>query len=385
MIVEVNPELLRWARERAGFTVGEMAHRLGFKSEERVLEWEQTGVLAYTHLQRLSQKAHVPLGYLFLPAPPEEPVPIKDFRKLQGAGTHASPDLLDTIYACQQRQSWMRDYLISIGEEPLPFVGRATIDDNPDEVAADIRATLGFSTNSRAQLPNSDLALSHMMKQAEDAGILVERNGVVGNNTHRPLDREEFRGFALADPYAPLIFINGKDYVASQMFTLVHEAVHVWLNQSGIPDVNILREPDTATERFCNAVAAEMLVPRSELSDLWNHSASASAEVNRLARHFKVSTLVLLFRSGEAELLSAEQVQTLYQAERERFAHENATSGGSGGGDYYNTAGVRLGKRFIRAVIASTLEGRTLYGEAYQLLGTRKSDVFNSLVDKFAS
>src|SRR5690606_23963375 len=126
-----------------------------------------------------------------------------------------------------------------------------------------------------------------MIAHIEERGILVMRNGVVGNNTHRPLSVEEFRGFAIADEFAPLIFINGADYLSAQMFTLAHELVHVFVNASGISNLQDTYSSNNAIERFCNQVAAELLVPEAELRPLHAAIAINGDPTDRLARHFK--------------------------------------------------------------------------------------------------
>src|SRR2546423_1880531 len=124
--VTVEPQVLRWARERAGLAPAELAQKLALK-EERVAEWERTGVLTLAHLERVASKTYTPVGYLFLAAPPQETLPISDFRTMGGDRMRRpSPNLLDTIYLCQQRQGWYHDYLIGEGEAPLAFVGSAT-------------------------------------------------------------------------------------------------------------------------------------------------------------------------------------------------------------------------------------------------------------------
>src|SRR5690606_16145742 len=148
-----------------------------------------------------------------------------------------SPDLLDTIYQCQDRQNWYRDYQRTNHEAPVDFVGTLTTATLVTEAAARIRETLGISIAQRQAIGTWEDALRHLIRQAEDAGVLVMISGIVGSNTHRTLDVNEFRGFALVDAMAPLVFVNGTDSKSAQMFTLVHELAHIWLGQSAVSDM----------------------------------------------------------------------------------------------------------------------------------------------------
>ena len=214
------------------------------------------------------------------------------------------------------------------------------------------------------------------MEQVGDAGILVMKSGVVGNNPHRPLLVEEFRGFALFDEYAPLIFINGADTKAAQMFTLAHELAHLWLGESGVSNLYATMSPNIAIEKFCNQVAAELLVPLAEFTAAWNTKNDPLLEARRLAGKFKVSTLVLLRRALDAGFVNQTDFEQLFDEESKRLI--DLVSGRSGG-DFYLTQKSRLGSRFAQAIIESTLEGRTLYRDAFQLLGVAKVETFNEL------
>jgi len=141
-------------------------------------------------------------------------------------------------------------------------------------------------------------------------------NGVVGSNTHRKLNPEEFRGFALVDEMAPLVFINGADTKAAQIFTLVHELAHLWLGEAALDDNDLSSEPETETERWCNQVAAEVLIPLSGLADEPENEDSVSAQIDRLARRFKVSTLVALRRLYDARRMSWADYRAAYQSGR---------------------------------------------------------------------
>jgi Zn-dependent peptidase ImmA (M78 family) len=370
--VEVRPELLRWARERAGLSTDTLRRRF-----PKLAAWEQREAQpTLKQLEDYAKATFTPIGFLFLDTPPVERVPIPDFRTIGNARrAHPTPDLLDTIYLCQQRQEWYRDYARMMGEAPRNEIGSARVTDDVATAAAAMRQTLSFDLEERRRLPTWTEALRRFIEQADALGILVMVSGVVGSNNRRRLDPDEFRGFALADPLAPLIFINGADTKAAQMFTLAHELAHVWLGESAVSDAEAIRVPDNGVERWCNQVAAELLVPLTVLRGEYNMHAELSAEADRLARSFKVSTLVILRRMHDVGGLTRQQLGEAYEAELERL---EAIPRGSGG-DFYLTLGARASKTFARALVISTLEGRTSFTEAFRLLGFKKMATFREV------
>ena len=220
--IAIRPELLRWACERAGYSVDDLVGRVpGLRAWERG-EKQPT----VRQLEDFAKATHVPLGYLFLPAPPEERVPIPDFRTIQEEIRRPSPDLLDTIYGMQRRQAWLREERMEYETEPLDFVGSARLTDDPDAVGREMRRLIGIGSGWAAGIGTWMEAVGELRKSIERAGVMAVVNGVVGNNTHRKLDVEEFRGFSLCDAHAPLIFVNGADAKSAQMFTLAHELAH---------------------------------------------------------------------------------------------------------------------------------------------------------------
>ncbi|WP_235675871.1 ImmA/IrrE family metallo-endopeptidase, partial [Mycobacteroides abscessus] len=235
--VEVAPSLLEWAVERAGWD-DETTQRRAPKLDEWISGERQPTL---KQLESFAPATHPPFGFLFLPEPPNEPVPIPDMRTVGNAAVpRPSADLLDTIYICQTRQEWYRDYARDHGAPRLEFVGSATADTPPADAARVIRAALDFDLTERAVFTNSDDALRQLIDRIEAIGVLVMVNGIVGGDTHRALDPEEFRGFALSDPVAPLIFVNGADTKAAQIFTLIHELAHVWLGGSALSDATMV-------------------------------------------------------------------------------------------------------------------------------------------------
>jgi Zn-dependent peptidase ImmA (M78 family)/transcriptional regulator with XRE-family HTH domain len=372
MRVQVRPELLRWARERAGFSLEALARRI-----PQLPAWEQ----GETHptlkqVEKFAKATYAPVGYLFLAAPPVESVPIPDFRTLASTRVNRpSPDLLDTVYICQQRQEWYRDFARSEGEDRLPFVGSSTLTGDIGETAARMRSALGFSIEERRRMPTWTDALRRFIEQADLLGVLVMISGVVGSNNRRKLDPREFRGFALSDDLAPLVFINGADTKAAQMFTLAHELAHIWLGQSALSDVDPVSAPSNRVEIWCNQVAAELLVPIESLRTAYHSRSQLQEECGRLARHFKVSSLVVLRRLHEADFISRDAMWQAYDEEVSRLRAMPRASGG----DFYLTQAVRVSRRFARALVISTLEGQTLHRDAFRLLGFSKFETFREL------
>lgn len=370
----IKPELIRWARERAGFAQGELAEKF-----KKLPEWEEGQTRpTLRQLEAFARAVHVPLGYLFLSEPPDESIPIPDFRTFAGrAVTRPSPNLLDTIYACQERQSWYRDFVRVAGEPELDFVGSASVRVSPETVAARMREAMGFDLAARRECPTWTDALRLLTRLTEEAGILVMVSGIVMSNTHRRLDPAEFRGFALCDPLAPLIFVNGKDTKAAQIFTLAHELAHVWLGASALSNLDASPDPGFRREEvWCNAVAAEFLVPLDSLRTELRANELLPDATNRLARIYKVSTLVILRRLLDAGWLSRQRFDKAWSEEIERLRTHTRSGGG---GDFYRTTLSRVSHRFAQALVASTLEGQTLYRDAFRMLGISKSETFNNL------
>ena len=369
--VPVDPGLIRWAR----IPYETLATRF-----KRLSEWEDGATQpTLRQIEAFAHAVHVPVGYLFLTEPPEEAIPIPDFRTVGAEQMgRASPNLLDTIYACQERQGWYRDFVRISGRARLDFAGSATLASSREGVAASMRETLDFDVAARRECGTWTEALRLFIRRAEEAGVLVMVSGVVRSNTHRQLDPAEFRGFALTDPDAPLVFINGRDSRAAQMFTLAHELAHVWLGASALSNLGVAPRTGIRPEEvWCNAVAAEFLVPLGALkADLRRREALREA-LSRLARAFKVSTLVILRRLLDADWLDRDRFDAAWEAEVERL--RNLARSGSGGGDFYRTTLARVSRRFARALVVSTLEGHTLYRDAFRMLGVRKIETFNNL------
>lgn len=371
--VDVKGALLRWARERAQLGVDALENKFPYLSE-----WEsEQKKPTIKQLEAYAKATRTPVGYLFLTEPPEERLPIPDFRTMGGRPLkQPSPDLIEMVLACQERQEWFRDYAQATGAERIRFVGTATVNSPVVETAAAIRQSLGFDLDARRRCSTWTEALRTFIGQADGLGLLVMCSGIVMNNTQRQLDPHEFRGFALVDERAPLVFINGRDTKAAQMFTLAHELAHVWLGQSALSDSTVATRQQNPVETWCNRVAAEVLVPLEAVRANFRAADPLPDEVARLTRAFKVSSLVILQRLRDAHYLTWDQFDQAYNAELIRLANLPRPSGG---GDFYMTTASPYSRRFTRALVESTMEGRTLYRDAFRMLGISKTETFNEL------
>ena len=370
--VPVKPQLLRWARERAGLAPESLVKRF-----PKYLAWE-AGELRPTHkqLKDFAKFTHVPFGRLLLSKPPHEPFPIPDFRTVGGkAIVRPSPNLLDTVYLCERRQDWYHDYALDEELSRVHLVGSATTTDDVHETAARIGAALKVDLGDRAELSSWTVAMRQFIRHTEEAGILVMVSGIVGFNNHRKLDPDEFRGFALADDLAPLVFVNTADTKAAQMFTLAHEIAHLALGQSALSNIKPNSTTSNQVESWCNRVAAELLVPMVLLREEYRVDEPVAKEFQRLARHFKVRTLVILRRIYDLGVLTDREYRTAYQQELNRFQPLERQSGGN----FYATHTLRVSETFARALIINTLEGQTLYRDAFRLLALKKVATFRNL------
>lgn len=371
----ISPTVLRWARERAQLDPEHLAKMANVKPGKLLL-WEQGEAKpTFNQAQHIAQVLHVPFGYLFLSRPPEETLPIPDLRTI---GDHAterlSTELRDLLLDVLRKQEWYRDYLLEQGAEPLPFVGRFDLTVDAKIIASDLAKTLGLMISDRGQARNWEDFLGLLMDKAEESRVCVMRSGIVGSNTHRGLSVQEFRGFAICDEIAPVVFINGKDAKAAQIFTLIHELAHLWIGRSGISDISLTHPANAShrrTERLSNAVAAEVLVPRDSFCEHWSPQDPLDQNAARLASFFRVSTVVIARRAFDTGLVNWKDFIDYFQLQAEIWKRQKKRSGG----DPYRTIPVRNGKRFTDAVLHNVYDRRLLLRDAGKLLGVNPSKI----------
>jgi len=375
----ITPKVVRWARQRARLSTAEVAKRINVSQPDRLHAWEQEGTEdrpTFRQARHLADVLHVPFGYLFLSEPPTEELPLPDLRTKYGAAAmEPSPDFLEVIYDALRKQEWYHDYLLDQDADPVPFVGRYTETTPVNTVAEDIRRTLRLDQSLRRQARNNDDYFRLLVRRAEEARVLVLRNSVVGNNTHRPLDPEEFQGFAKSDSLAPLVFVNQNDYLSAQIFTLLHELAHIWIGASGISDPDYLERPVSESavyQRRADQIAAEALVPAKDFGLRWDSYSHDEDRLSQLRSHYRVSVFVLLRRAYDLGKLSLAEYLSNYDELRQQIKPKPP-----GGGGGYNSLFSRNSYAVTTAVLHSVIEGKLPPTEGATLLNVRPPTLYN--------
>jgi Zn-dependent peptidase ImmA (M78 family) len=371
--VPVAPSVLSWALE---VTNADVDHLRGRFKIDRWLALDARPTLK--QLQDFAKASGVGFGYLLLPQPPAWELPVPDFREGFAAQPAPSANLIAVLSQSQRRQDWYRDYVRSHGGEALGFVGSAR-GLTTAEAAARIRIALDFEVaNRHGTWSDTRKAL---LQAFEALGGLTVATSMVENNTKRPLDEDEFRGFSLVDDLAPLVFVNTHQTLNGQIFTLAHEFAHVWRGTSGIGNEDPRERGESEVEQWCNGVASETLVPREDLAAMYPAVSGLDLReaLDALARDFRCGTLVVLQALHRTGVRAFDDFTSVYDAEVGRL-RDLQVGRASSGGDHYNNQPFRIGERLSRALLFDALEGRTTIDEAMRLMSIKSLSTF----DEFA-
>jgi Zn-dependent peptidase ImmA (M78 family) len=370
--VNINVNMLTWAIARAGYDLHDFSIKV-----PNILDWVKGDKKpTVKQLEDFSKKVYLPFGYFFLTEPPKENLPIPFFRTNNTQATQVSVNVYDTILLLQQRQDWLRDYLKDSEFDMLPFVGRYKNSNNIQVIVNDIRNILGLSENWASHYKTWQDALENLIQHIEDIGIITVFNGVVENNTHRPISVEECRGFILVDEFAPFMFVNNTDGKAAQMFTIVHELAHIWTGHSAGFDFRKLEPANDPNELLCDKIAAEFLVPQKTFNELWSNNPS----IKNAARFFKVSEIVIARRALDLGKITKQAFYEFYNeyTSREFTKKKNQPDGGN----FYATTRRRLGLGFAVHINNAVKSGKLLYRDAYKLTSL-KGDTFQTFFSEY--
>lgn len=371
-IENINADIINWAITRAGNSLEEF-----YVDNPDVLDWiEGKKKPTIKQLENFTHKVHVPFGYMFMTEPPKEELPIPFFRTGGAPRNTVSLNVYHTIQIIKDRQNWLINYLQESDYPDLDFVGKFNDLSDYKEIANDIRNALKLPVNWGSKLSTWEQALDFLTLQIEEIGIIINFNGIVGNNTRRKILVEECRGFVLVNNKAPFLFINSADAKAAQMFTLIHELAHIWIGKSAGFDNKQMLPADDPTELLCDKVAAEFLVPEVFFRQQWKNSQN----IKYLSRVFKVSPIVIARRALDLNLISKPSFFEFYNNYMAEF--KNKKENKSSGGNFYATAKKRISLRFASYVNTAVNENNLLYRDAYKLTSL-KGNTYEKFINEY--
>ena len=380
----INPSTLEAARRRAGVDHAALAARLKLaRGAERIGAWERGDDRpTFAQARSVAQALRVPFASLFMAPASLGSDDLPDLRTVGARSSRCSPDLVEVYRDAQRKQEWVREVREREGQPPVSLVGAWPGSFDVGEVAAVIVAALGLSAAQRKRAGRPDGYLRAWVAAGEACGVLVLRSSTVGSNTHRRLDVEEFRGFAIADPKAPLVFINTADAEAARVFTFIHELAHLVRADSGVSQSGLVSPtaPLNDIERFCDRVAAEVLVPLAELQTAWDPGLSLAENCEALKQHFKVSAMVVARRAADEGLADRAEYAELVRALVVRRATPRESDGGP---DSLVLVRLRNGGVVTDMVTQAVRSGTLLWRDAGALLGVPSGTVAK-LVDQAA-
>jgi Zn-dependent peptidase ImmA (M78 family) len=382
----VNPEILIWARETAGFSVSRASVVLGMKDGRRQRAIDRLAALeagtaepSRSLLLKMAQKYRRPLLSFYLPSPPKRGDRGEDFRSVPDKQTD-SETLVDALLRdVRSRQAAVRDILLDDDtHETLSFIGSMNTRDGVAEVLASIRNVIRIDLAEYRAQASPEGAFALLRERAEAAGIFVLLIGNLGSH-HTAINVEAFRGFALADTIAPFVVINDQDAPAAWSFTLIHELTHLWLGRTGVSG----RRPEMEIEKFCNDVAANFLLPPSELAtvgvDLDTPKEDVIKYINAFAeeRHLSRSMVAYsLYRASKISESTWRAITAFFLAQwRKSRDAKRERQRDARGPNFYVVRRHRLGHALLRLIARNLTEGTLTPTRASKVLGVKPRNV----------
>ena len=382
--VNISSDMLKW--------IVSQASSYGFSDTVRdyLEKWQNGNAPTFNQIEKVSKSTGIPLGYFFLQKPPVENITLVNYRTIDSEQlSNPSRNLIDTLHDMDLVQEWVREYQIANGNLPCAFVGLFKNETKYTTIAENIRNLLNIKIDWYNQTKTVEESFNFLRAAISNLGVVVMMSGVVGNNTHRPLDIEEFRAFAVVDEYAPLIFINANDSINGRLFSLVHEFVHICKGENSLyNDMVYVEHTVQPIEILCNAVAAEILVPHNVFITEWNNTVinqdNLIFNIDQIAKKFKCGTMVIARRAYDNGFIDYSTYQQIcktainsYNRNRKKKKEEG------GGGDYYKTLASRLDRRFLDMVVGSVRSGTMQYTDAFRLTNTSRA-TFDVLIQKIS-
>jgi len=378
---KINLSVIRWACDRAGlpfYCLNDIASSIKNSSEE-----QNSVDLTMNQIERISSRVHIGSARLFSKVAPKQDLEfLPDFRTLSDKELFfLSQNLKRTIYQCKIQTNWYREYSIEQGFAPVSCVGVFNYNNiTAKEACSVFKEKYHYKKEQYSKVEQQFSFLRHWI---ETLGVLVFKASYTCSNTRAVLNINEFRGFAIVDEYAPLVFINSNDSISAQCFSLIHELAHVLISEGGISQdcVSDLKN-EMKLEKWCNEFAAEFLVPDNEI--FFDQNSDINSQIDNLAKYFKVSSLVILrklyslnllerklffelFECKKKEAIEAFNKMKLEQKRKEKTIPNKTVKKSF------------LSDNFLRSVVSSVYSGSLRYTDAFKLLNMKSISSFNSL------
>lgn len=348
----INPIIMKWARERSGYTLQEIAKSLN-RDVATISDWELgEAAPTYIQLEKLADKYKRPVAMFFFPEPPQEPNFADQSALRSSEIEQLAPGIRILLRQARARQLSLMELNMGINPVEMKIFRdlHPQLNDSVTELAQQTRSYLGVSVETQASWRSTKEALENWRESIEEKGIFVFKDAFRDDSVD---------GFCLVHEQFPVICLNNSRSSVRQVFSLFHELAHLLLGKNGITrGINPVGE---RIEVFCNQFAAEFLVPSSDLETRFNDSPYDDTTIEELAGHYKVSRPVMLLRLVNRGILTQNHYrQRVSQWTEEYESRLDGRVGGEspGGGNYYNTHAVYLGYRFMELAFSRYHEGQ---------------------------
>lgn len=373
MRYEVKRDVLLWAIKESQKSMNDIELKFS-----KINEWI-SGDSAPTmkQIESLANFLKIPFGYMFLATPPKTNVMKVEFRSIDNKLPEVSKNLKDTLLQMARNQSWMSELRQELGWDKLDIIKNFDIKVNDRanivEVAKLAKKLLGLEEEWYLNHATNEKAYNYLREKLENAGILVMQNGVVGFDTHRKLELNEFRAFMLYDDYAPLIFVNGTDSTAGKIFSLMHEFVHILYQQDDIISESSQVEIK-ANERKINQIASEILIPQEVIKAKWIELEKKEelARIDTISKMLKVSSYAVAVKLSDMRMI-ADNIVAVIASRSQKIRRSTS------GGDFYKNYYAKMSSNFLKSVVSQTESGNLSYTYAFKLLGGIKGNVYNQI------
>lgn len=358
--VKVKKEIYIWAIDESQIEYDVIKFRFN-----KIDEWiSGVSCPTFRQLEELANFLKIPFGYMFLNKPPKKDIMESEFRTIGNKMPHISKNLKDTLSTMAKKKDWLSEYRKEKGWEKVLTNKYSNFNKNDSIFTCKLaKEFLELDEFWYKNFTNTRLAFNYLRELLENKGIIVMQNGIVGVNTQRNLDINEFRGFLLYDDYAPLIFINAKDSANGKIFTLIHEYIHFLLREDDV-FINEFMVDETTDEALINKIAAEFLIPESHVSKLWDNSKDPFEQIEELSRSFHVSQISVAIKLKNTDKVDQHIVDNV-KNKTDRMLRNKTEK--SSGGDFYNNCKSRYSDSFARSVVQGAESGEISYTYAFDL------------------